>query len=138
VRDLPAVLLERTRTILCTTRSTVGTVDVREDGSVDYSENVPGDGTVSARSALNKDKLLSESHEVDQAHMLLPLDGKAIQHTVDWIARQFGVPSTRTSFHSWPAAPVVRPPSDREELTRHLEADDGITLGDFVALVSLV
>lgn len=138
VRDLPAVLLERTRTILCTTRSTVGTVDVREDGSVDYSENVPGDGTVSARSALNKGKLLSESHEVDQAHMLLPLDGKAIQHTVDWIARQFGVPSTRTSFHSWPAAPVVRPPSDREELTRHLEADDGITLGDFVALVSLV
>ena len=69
-------------------RSTIGTVEVREDGSIDYSCTVAGDGTVSAKSGLNTDKLLSQSNEVDEGHMTLPLDGKAIEHTVDWIGRQ--------------------------------------------------
>ena len=138
VRDLPPALLERTRAIVCTTRNTTGTVVVREDGSVDYSGTVAGDGTVSARSALNAGKLLSQSDEVDEGHMTLPLDGKAIEHTIDWIGRQFGVPPAKSSFRAWPAAPDIRLPNSREELMRRLEADDELTLGDFVALISLV
>jgi hypothetical protein len=93
---------------------------------------------VSAKSALNAGKFISQSNEVDEGHMTLPLDGKAIEYAVDWIGRQFGVSSTRSSFQSWPAAPAIRPPNSREELIRHLEADDELTLGDFVALISLV
>jgi hypothetical protein len=70
--------------------------------------------------------------------MTLPLDGKAIEHTIDWIGKQFGVPATRSSFQSWPATPEIRLPNSREELIRHLEADDELTLGDFVALMNLI
>jgi pimeloyl-ACP methyl ester carboxylesterase len=138
VRDLPATLLGRTRAIVCTTRSTIGAVEVLENGSVDYSCTVAGDGTVSAKSALNADKLLSQSNEVDEGHMTLLLDGRAIEHTVDWIGQQFGASSTKSSFPSWPAAPDIRLPNSRDELIRHLEADDELTLGDFVALISLI
>ena len=138
VRDLPPTLLERTRAVICTTRNTSGAAAVREDGSIDYSENVAGDGTVSARSALNGGKLLAQSHEVDEGHMTLPLDGKAIGHTLDWIGRQFGAAPAKSSFRAWPDAPEVRLPAGREDLIRHLEAEDELTLGDFVALISLV
>ena len=37
MRDLPETLPQRTRAIVCTTRSTIGTVEVLDDGSVDYS-----------------------------------------------------------------------------------------------------
>ena len=93
---------------------------------------------MSAKSALNAGKLLSQSHEVDEGHMTLPLDGEAIEHTIDWIGQQFGVPPTKSSSRAWPAAPEIRLPASREELMRHLEADDELTLGDFVALISLV
>jgi pimeloyl-ACP methyl ester carboxylesterase len=138
VRDLSPALQERTRAIVCTTRNTTGTVVVREDGSIDYSGTVAGDGTVSARSALNAGKLLSQSDEVNEGHMTLPLDGKAIEHTIDWIGQQFGVSSTRSTFPAWPAAPEIRLPNSREDLMRRLEAEDELTLGDFVALISLV
>ena len=138
VRDLAPALLERTRAVVCTTRKTIGSVDLREDGSVDYSDNVAGDGTVPAKSALNAGKLLSQSHEVYEGHMTLPLDGKAIEHTIDFIGRQFGVPSIKSSLRAWPAAPEVCLPNSPEDLIRRLEAEDEITLGDFVALISLV
>lgn len=138
VRDLSPAFQERTRAIFCTTKKTIGRVQVREDGSVDYSCTVAGDGTVSAKSALNAGKLLSQSHEVDERHMTLPLDGKAIEHTIDWIGRQFGRSPTKSSFRAWPAAQEIRLPNSREELMRHLESDDELTLGDFVALISLV
>jgi len=138
VRDLPPALVERTRAIVCTTRNTTGSVEVREDGSVDYSGAVAGDGTVSAKSALNAGKLLPQSHEVHEGHMTLPLDGTAIEHTLDWIDRQFGVSPTKSSFRAWPAAPKIRLPTSREDLMRRLEAEDELTLGDFVALISLV
>lgn len=138
MRDLPDALQPRTCAIICTTRSTIGAVEVKEDGSVDYSCTVAGDGTVSARSALNADGLKFQSIEVDQGHMTLPLDGKAIEHTVSWVGQQFGVPLAEASFRSWPAAPDIRLPGSREEIVRHLEADDELTLGDFVALISMV
>jgi pimeloyl-ACP methyl ester carboxylesterase len=138
VRDLPPALRERTRAIICTTRNTSGAATVREDGTIDYSENVPGDGTVSARSALNAGKLLLQSHEVDEGHMTLPLDGKAIGHTLDWIGRQFGAAPAKSSSRAWPDAPEVRLPAGREDLIHRLEAEDELTLGDFVALISLV
>jgi len=138
VRDLSPALQERTRAIVCTTRNTTGTVVVREDGSIDYSGTVAGDGTVSARSALNAGKLLSQSDEVNEGHMTLPLDGKAIEHTIDWIGQKFGVSSTRSTFPAWPAAPEIRLPKSREDLMRRLEAEDELTLGDFVALISLI
>jgi pimeloyl-ACP methyl ester carboxylesterase len=137
-RDLSPALLDRTRAIVCTTRNTTGTVVVRDDGSADYSGTVAGDDTVAARSALNSSKLLSQSVEVDQGHMTLPLDGKAIEHTIDWVGKQFGVPATKSPSRVWPAAPDIRLPKSREELMRDLEADDGLTLGDFLALISLV
>ena len=86
---------------------------------------------------MNADKLLSRSQEVDEEHMALPLDGEAIEHTIDWIARQFDVRSIKSSTRAWSAAPEIRLPGSREELIRHLEADDGLTLGDLVALMSL-
>jgi pimeloyl-ACP methyl ester carboxylesterase len=138
VRDLPPALLDRTRAVICTTRNTSEAAAVREDGSVDYSENVAGDGTVPAKSALNAGKLLAESREVDEGHMTLPLDGEAIGHTIDWIGRQFGVAPARSSVRAWPGAPEVRLPAGREDLIRRLEAEDELTLGDFVALISLV
>jgi pimeloyl-ACP methyl ester carboxylesterase len=137
VREIPPSILERGQAIFCTKKSTLGRVVVREDGSIDYSETVGGDGTVTTRSALNADKLLSRGQEVDERHMTLPLDGKAIQHSIDWIAKQFAVGSIRSSSRDWPAAPEICCPSSREELIRHLEADDGLTLGDLVALLSL-
>jgi pimeloyl-ACP methyl ester carboxylesterase len=138
VRDLLPATLERTRAIVCSTKNTTGIVEVREDGSVDYSGTVAGDGTVTVWSALNASTLLSQSVEVCEGHMTLPLDGKAIEHTIDWIGKQFGVPATRSSFQSWPATPEIRLPNSREELIRHLEADDELTLGDFVALMNLI
>lgn len=138
VRELPESVVSRTRAIVCTTKSTVGTVEVREDGSVDYSDTVAGDGTVSARSALSTDRLIQQSIEVDQGHMTLPLDGQAIEHTIHWIGQQFGLKSTRSSVQSWPAATEIRLPANREELVRHLEGDNELTLGDFVALISLM
>jgi hypothetical protein len=138
VRDLPPAVLERSRAIVCTTINTTGAIVVRDDGSVDYSGIVAGDGTVPAKSALNASELLSHSIEVDQRHMTLPLDGKAIEHTVDWVGQQFGIPPKKSSSQAWPAAPEIRLPKSREELMRNLEADDELTLGDFVALISLV
>jgi len=138
VRDLPPAILERTRAIVCTTRNTTGTVVMRDDGSADYSGIVAGDGTVAVRSALNASKLLSNSDEVDEGHMTLPLDGKAIEHTIDWVGQQFGVPAVKSPPRAWPVAPDIRLPKSREELMRDLEADDEMTLGDFVALISLV
>ena len=138
VRDLSPALQERTRAIVCTTRNTTGTVVVREDGSIDYSDTVAGDGTVPARSALNAGKLLSQSDEVNEGHMTLPLDGKAIEHTIDWIGQKFGVSSAKSPSRAWPAAPEIRLPKSREDLMRRLEAEDELTLGDFVALISLV
>ncbi len=138
VHDLPTSMMERTRAIICTTKKTAGKVDVKGDGTVDYSDIVAGDGTVTTKSALNADKFLSKSCEVEQKHMTLPLDGKAIEYTIDWVGKQFGVQPTKVSSRAWPAAPDIRLPNSREELIRHLEADDGLTLGDFVALISIV
>jgi pimeloyl-ACP methyl ester carboxylesterase len=138
VRDLPPALLERTRAVVCTTRNTIGSVEIREDGSVDYSGSVAGDGAVSAKSALNAGKLLPQSYEVYEGHMTLPLDGKAIEHTIDWIGRQFGISPSISSFRAWPAAPEIHLPNSYEDLVRRLEADDEFTLGDFVALISLI
>ena len=137
VRKLPSSVLERTRAIFCTTKSTLDRVEVREDGSMDYSETVGGDGTVTTRSALNEDKLLPRSQEVNEGNMTLPLDGEAIHHTIDWIARKFAAGPIRSSSRIWPAAPEISLPVSRAELIRHLEADDGLTLGDIVALLSL-
>jgi pimeloyl-ACP methyl ester carboxylesterase len=137
VREIPPSILERSQAIFCTKKSTLGRVTVREDGSIDYSEIVGGDGTVTTRSALNADQLLSRSQEVDEGHMTLPLDGEAIHHTIDWIARKFEAGPIRSSSRIWPAAPEISLPASRAELIRHLEADDGLTLGDLVALLSL-
>jgi pimeloyl-ACP methyl ester carboxylesterase len=136
-REIPPSILERSQAIFCTKKSTLGRVAIREDGSMDYSETVGGDGTVTTRSALNADQLLSRGKEVDEGHRTLPLDGKAIHHTIDWIARKFGPAPKRSSSRIWPAAPEISLPASRAELIRHLEADDGLTLGDFVALLSL-
>jgi pimeloyl-ACP methyl ester carboxylesterase len=138
VRDLPPLMLERTRAIVCTTESTTGSPLVREDGSVDCSSSVAGDGTVSANSALNSGKLLPQSRQVHEAHMTLPLDGKAIEHTCEWVGKQFGAPPSRSTFRAWPAAPQIRLPAGREELMRRLEDEDELTLGDYVALLSLI
>ncbi len=109
-RSLPQAMLERTRAIVCTSRKTIGAVEVQEDGTVDYSRCVAGDGTVSANSALNGGKLLAQSTEVNEQHMTLPLDGKAIEDTVQWVRRQFGVPPSRSSSCAWPPAPKVSVP----------------------------
>lgn len=138
VRDLPPAMVERTRAIICTTRNTIGRVEVREDGSVDYSGSVAGDGTVPARSALNGGRLLTQNREVNETHMTLPLDGKAIEYTIEWVRRQLGMTATRTSSRARPALPDIRLPGSREELVRHLETEDELTLGDFVALISLL
>ncbi len=138
VRDLPPMIQKRTRAVVCTTRNTIGSVEVREDGSLDYSNIVGGDGTVPARSALNADKLLAQKSEVDEGHMTLPLDGTAIGCTIDWIARQFGLSAAERSSRAWPAAPDISPPTSREDLVHRLEEEDELTLGDFVALVSLL
>jgi pimeloyl-ACP methyl ester carboxylesterase len=138
VRDLSEDLQKRTRAIVCTTKNTTGTIVVQEDGSADYSRMVGGDGTVPARSALNNGMLLPQSVEVDEGHMTLPLDGHVIEHTIDWIGRQFGVTASKSSLSAWPAAPEIRLPSSREDLVRRLEAEDELTLGDFVALISLM
>jgi hypothetical protein len=87
---------------------------------------------------LNAGKLLAQSHEVDEGHMTLPLDGKAIGHTIDWIGRQFGAAPDKSSVRAWPGAPEVRLPAGREDLIRRMEAEDEFTLGDFVALISIV
>jgi hypothetical protein len=137
LRDVPQPVLDRTCAIICTKRSTIGRVEVREDGSIDYSETVGGDGTVATRSALNGDQLLSRSREVDEGHMALPLDGRAIEQTIDWIARQFGLGLERAPSRALPAGPEIHLPGSREEVVRHLEADEGLTLGDLVALMSL-
>ncbi len=137
VRDLPVEVLERTRAIICTTRNTIGSANVCDDGSIDYAETVGGDGTVTTRSALNSDQLLTRSREVSEGHMTLPLDGDAIQYTLDWVGRQFGMGPGKLAPGAWPAAPRIRFPGSREELIRHLEADDGFTLGDLLALMSL-
>ncbi len=138
VRDLPPTIQERTCAVVCTTRNTTGAAVIRDDGSVDYSENVAGDGAVSAQSALNAGKLLAQSHEVDEGHVTLPLDGNAIAHSVEWIGRRLGVAVTRSSARAWPASPEIRRPASREEVLRRLEAEDEITLGDFVAMISVV
>jgi hypothetical protein len=80
------------------------------------------------KSVLNADQFLSQIHEVDQGHMTLPLDGKALEYTNDWIGKQFG----------WPAAPEIRLPRSLEDLVHRLEDDVQLTLGDFVALINLV
>ncbi len=138
VRDLPRAMHERTRAVVCTTKSTTGAAVIREDGSVDYPGNVAGDGTVSAQSALNAGTLLAQSYEVDEGHMTLPLDGKAIVHTVEWVGRRFGMAVAASSARVWPAAPDVRRPASRAEVMRRLEAEDELSFGDFVALLSLV
>lgn len=86
VRDLPVGLRPRTCAVYCDTKGTIGSVQVRADGSVDYSDTVGGDGTVTAGSALNGESLLPGSREVEEGHMMLPLDGAAIGHAVGWIA----------------------------------------------------
>ncbi|OPY79100.1 MAG: Clostripain family protein [Syntrophorhabdus sp. PtaU1.Bin058] len=138
VRDLPKGLTEKTRAIFCNRKRTIGSVKVREDGSVDYSNIVPGDGTVPVTSALNGNKLSHVSYEVNEGHMTLPLDGEAIDLAVDWIAQRFGMPRAGTVSRVWPKAPEIRLPESREDLIRRLEADDEMTLGDFIALMSLV
>jgi pimeloyl-ACP methyl ester carboxylesterase len=138
VRDLAPAILERTRAIICTTKKTIGSVQIREDGSVDCFRMVAGDGTVPAKSALNSDKLLPNSREVNEGHMTLPLDGKAIEHTIEWLGMHLGVRSTRSSATDWPAAPQIRLPDSREDLMRRLEDEDKLTLGDFIALLSLI
>jgi hypothetical protein len=138
VHDLSSDLLKRTRAIICTTKNTTDTIVIREDQSADYSDQVPGDSTVTVKSALNADKLLSQSYEVDQGHMTLPLDGKAIECTIDWIGNQFGRPPVKLKSFTWPTAPEIRLPQSREDLVRRLEDDGQITLGDFVALISLM
>ena len=136
VRDLPPAIQERTHAIVCTKKNTIGRVEVREDGSIDYSGIVAGDGTVSAKSALNDGKLLAQSHEVDEGHVTLPFDGKAIEHTIDWIGRQFGVSPSKSLWSAWPDAPEICLPNSREDLMRRLENEDELTLGDFVAMIS--
>ncbi|MHB8772756.1 MAG: clostripain-related cysteine peptidase [Syntrophales bacterium] len=138
VRDLPPALRERTCAIVCTTRDTVGAAVAREDGAVDYSVRVAGDGTVPADSALNGGTLLPQAREVEQEHMTLPLDGQAIGHAVQWIGRQFGIPPVKSLRRAWPAAPEIRLPGSRAELIRRLEAEEELTLGDFVALLTVV
>jgi pimeloyl-ACP methyl ester carboxylesterase len=138
VRDLPRTVLGRTRAIVCTTRNTLGSVEVREDGALDYSNTVGGDGTVSAQSALNAGILLEQSDEVDEGHMTLPLNGTAIAHTVDWIRRHFGEATAGSDTKAWPAAPKASLPKSREDLVRRVEEEEELTLGDFVALMSLV
>jgi hypothetical protein len=93
---------------------------------------------VSAQSALNAGTLLAQSHEVDEGHMTLPLDGEAIAHSIEWIERRLGLAVTRSSAQAWPAPPEIRRPTSREEVMRRLEAEDELTLGDFVALISLM
>jgi len=137
VRSLPAELVERTRAIVCTTRQTIGSARVREDGSIDYSEMVGGDGTVTAKSALGADMLLAHSLDVNQGHTTLPLDRDAIRFTLEWIGLQLGVDPSKSITRDWPAGPEIDLPTSRGRLRRHLEADDGLTLGDFVALMSL-
>jgi pimeloyl-ACP methyl ester carboxylesterase len=138
VRDLAPGIQKRTRVIVCTTKNTTGTIVLGEDGSADYSETVAGDGTVPARSALNAGKLLSQSDEVYEGHMTLPLDGEAIGHTIDWIGQQLGLPPTKSLSRAWPPAPDFHLPESREDLMHHLEDDGQLTLGDFVALISLI
>jgi hypothetical protein len=138
VRDLAPGILKRTRAIVCTTKNTTGTIVLGEDGSADYSDTVAGDGTVPARSALNAGKLLSQSAEVNEGHMTLPLDGQVIGQTIDWIGQQFGLSRTKSLSRPWPAAPDVRLPDSREDLIHRLEDDGQLTLGDFVALISLM
>ena len=146
VRDLPEGFVERTRAIVpvhiygqsADMATITEIVEVKQDGTVDYSCSVAGDGTVSAGSALNGGSLLKQSIEVDEGHVTLPLDGKAIEHTVDWIGQQFAAKSTRSSAQSWPPAPEIQLPDSRDGLLRHLEDDDGLTLGDVVALIRLV
>lgn len=137
-RDIPNPLLDRTRAILCTTRSTLCQVRIQADGSIDYSETVGGDGTVTKRSALNGETLLGRNREVEEGHLTLPLDGPAIQQILEWLRERFGLKSDRSASRPWPAAPEIRFPTGREELIRHLEEDDALTLGDFVALISLL
>ena len=69
--------------------------------------------------------------------MTLPLDGEAIESTLDWIGQQLGAEAVKGAPGPWPSAPVIQRPGSREELMGHLEADDGLTLGDLVALLSL-
>ncbi len=138
IRDLPSGMAAKTRAVICTTKNTIGTVSVREDGSIDYSNIVAGDGTVTVWSALNGDKLLTGSREVNQRHMTLPLDGKAIGYTIDWIGQQFGLPHTRPLLRMWPEMPEICLPKSREELVRHLDAEEEMTLGDFVALLTVL
>lgn len=138
VRDLPSVLMLRTRTIVNTTKKTIDKVQIHEDGSVDYSCTVAGDGTVSVKSALNAGKLLPQSYEVNAGHMTLPLDGKAIKYTIDWIEQQFGVEHTKSNSTTWPDVPDILLPNSREEIMQHLESEDELTLGDFIALISLI
>jgi len=138
VRELPPTIQLRTTAIYCTTKNTIGTVIVREDDTVDYSDLVAGDGTVSMMSALNGGALLPNSHEVNEGHMTLPLNGKAIEYSIDWIGRHLGSATTKTILRDWPAAPEIRLPVNREELIQHLEAEDELTLGDYMALLSLL
>ncbi len=136
-RSLPESMMERTRAIVCTSRKTIGAVEVQEDGTVDYSNYVAGDGTVSANSALKGGKLMAQCIEVSEPHMTLPLDGKAIEHTVQWVRRQFGVPPSKSSVCAWPPAPEISIPQSCEDLIRRLEDEDELTLGDFAALTSM-
>jgi pimeloyl-ACP methyl ester carboxylesterase len=136
VRDLPSAILERTRAIICTTKDTAGPVQIADDDSLDYSNVVAGDGTVTVKSALNDGKLLSKSVEVDQAHMTLTLDSEAIERTVEWVGMQLGVSPLKSVSGRLPPSPEIDLPDSREGLMRRLEADDELTLGDFVALIS--
>ncbi len=139
VHDLPPTILQRTRAIVCTTKNTPGPARVRDDGSMDYSCVVAGDGTVSAKSALNGGGLLGMSVEVNEKHTTLPLDGNAIEHTVGWIAKQFGVSPSKSLSRGLPGLPEASLPKSIEDLVHHLEeAEDDFTLGDFLALISLM
>jgi hypothetical protein len=70
--------------------------------------------------------------------MTLPLDGKAIGLTIDWIERGFGLQPAKSPFGAWPDAPETQFPNNREALVRRLEADDEFSLGDYLALISLI
>jgi pimeloyl-ACP methyl ester carboxylesterase len=138
VRDLPPEVAQNTLDLICTTVETPDEIALREDGSVDYSRTVGGDGTVPKRSAVNGEKLLARSRAVDQAHMTLPLDGKAIDHAVGWIGGRFGVAREKEARKPWPAVPELRLPGSREELMRRLENENELSLGDLVAMLGLL
>lgn len=103
IRDLPAEMVERTRAIICTKRNTIGSARLRQDGSIDYSETVGGDGTVTAGSALGAEMLMARKCEVSQGHMTLPLEG-----------RPFAAPSTGSAGSSAGDPPNLPPQSGRQ------------------------